>query len=375
MSVKTAPKIRDFSNSVEAAQAIQDYFKEVVTNYDFHDIPVVHPGPREAFATDKMHISEIAGSCPRLPVLSALVPREEDETREPNGFFISGHLHESFVVGCLNLGHPGEFDTQLELDNIPAEVQSHTDVWWPDRNTVIEIKSIGLAARGTAHYPRESALRQAASYAYFIGHKTGVQQKAVVVYIFRDDPSQIDVFPVPEHLMLEMAMRVEEAVQNYRNREVPPVPSDFKPGRFPCQYKNREGRVFSCRLYDVCWANYTEPEPVEIDDEMGQKLADALAYTKKRLAAVNQEKDALGKRARELEGMLTPWFNKGPRLLTNDSDYDVKRITVDGKMDYDWNKALRTGLITPEVLAQIEVRKPGYSYTMLVKKKTGEEAE
>lgn len=372
MAVQNVPKCREFSGSVDAAAALQDYFNAIIRTHSFHDIPVVHPGPREAFATDKMHISDIASSCARLPVLSALVPHDPDEGQEPNGYFISGHLHESFVVGCLNAGHPGEFDTQLELDNIPEEIQSHTDVYWSNRNLVIEIKSIGISARGTSFYPRDSALRQAAAYSYFIGHKTGETPAAVVVYIFREDPSLIDVFPVPEHLVLEMAMRVEESVSNYRSRSVPSVPSDFKPDRFPCSFRDRGGKVHACRMYSYCWADHKDPAPLSLDDSSLKKVANQLVNIQKQLSDLNSRTDELKRKRSELEAMLAGPFSVNPVLGTDDPEFDIKRIVVRDKIDYDYNLLVRKGLIPMDVLAQAERRKSGYSYSMLVKKKKEE---
>lgn len=372
---KTIPKVRPFNNSVEAAQALEDYFKEVLSNFEYHEIPIVHPGPREPFATDKMHISEIASSCPRLPVLSALMPTEdESQVSSPNGYFISGHLHESYVVGCLSLGHGPELVTQLELDSLPEEVQSHTDVWWPDRNLVIEVKSIGIAARGSSYYPRESALRQAAAYAHYISKEQGedAEVHAVVVYTFREDPSIIDVFPVPRHLYYEMAMRVEEGVSNYRNRTVPPVPSNFRQDRFPCSFRNKDGKVFSCKLFDVCWANKKDESALEIDDFSARKMVNELLNVQTRLNGINSEKKFLTSKRKDLEKMLQPYFDANATLSTDDPEWNIKRITISGGVDYDLRSGVRRGLIPLDVLSKLEIPKAPYSYTLRVRK-TGEE--
>jgi hypothetical protein len=368
VSVENKPRlsIREFTSAVDAASAIEEYLADVVANYSYHEVPVKAPEKHAPFDRTKMHVSDIAGACPRKPILVSLAPEDKLIEQTGNGFFISGHMHEAWVVGCLDLAHESELVKQKELAVLPPEMQSHIDVWWPNRKLVIEIKSISVTAVGTPNYPRDSALRQAATYANYLREETGEDHMAVVIYVFREDPARFDVFPVPDHLQLEMSWRVDSAVKNYRDGAVPVVPEDFQRDRFPCFYRMRDGREFPCPAWNLCWEGKDAPQSTKLDDPSANKALASLASIHDKLKELAAETKALKDKRRELETMLKPHFDEHYAISIG-NNRAIKRIDVPSTVRYDYAMGVKKGYIGADVLTKIEGSKKGYSYTLVVK--------
>lgn len=370
-------KIPEFSNSREAATVIEAYLRQVLNTKDiFHNLPLRLPEGREAFDSKKMHFSDMAGECPRKAILSALAPPIEEED-QPLGHFISGHMLEMLVVGCLELHHPNEFEHQFKLDNIPPETQAHLDLYWPSRNTIIEIKSTDIGMRELEDYPKEAHLRQVAAYGAYVEDKLGVQQNVVLIYIFKNNPSEVDVFAVPESYKSEMELKIQETVKLYHKKEVPPVPAHFDPNRFPCMWYSKGSKKHKCPMWEHCWGSYQEAPPTKLDEPQAAAYLDRLATV---VNAIDSHRDMIKKLEVErdnLKSKLTPHFDESPSgiLLPNVGQKGLKLVKKPGGVRYDFAKAVKRGMIPMEILHQIEVPRSSSEYVTTVRLKEQNESE
>jgi hypothetical protein len=116
-SIKIAP----FTDTVTLAENIEAYLRFVLQNVDFRSLPKRgSDGEFTAFDASLMHMSDIAHDCPRRAPLHVQVAPEVLVEPVTKGYFISGHIHEELLVSCLEYGHPGEFEYQKTLPNLPA---------------------------------------------------------------------------------------------------------------------------------------------------------------------------------------------------------------------------------------------------------------
>lgn len=360
-------KIPKFKTPQEGVLAIESYLRQVLSSVPYAELPIKRPQVKD-FDPKKLHFSDIASECPRKAILSATINNNEFKG---NGYTLAGEHLETLVVGALEYGHPDEFDLQGSLSNIPEETQAHMDAVWNCRNVIFEIKSIGIAARQVKDYPLIPHQIQLGMYVAKKEQETGEKWTGFLIYIFRENPMEVDVFFLPEHFKNEALLRLEESVKNFKAKKIPPIPGYFEPDHFPCKWTTRTGASF-CPHYKHCWEHYEKDETplAPLTNREKQKKANALEEA---LA----QKDALKDQIKELDEKIDTWEKelKGEFLKSDegkiwtDGETDLKHIVRPARVDHDLKQLMRKGLIPQNLLDMVKKNVPASEHIRRVKKK------
>lgn len=371
--------IPEFKTPHQAAAAVEAYFRQVLSSHSFDKLVFRRSQPNN-FDPHKLHFSEIASECPRLAPLSAHFGAEIKP--EPNGYFLSGHLHETLLVAALEAGHPDEFDFQYSLPNVPEGTQSHIDALWRPRKTIIEFKSAALGIRDVKEFPKRQHQLQLAGYQAFIEDLTGDEWVGLLVYTFRDNPTLVDVFPLPPHFKGEMLVRIQESIQARRAIQergieaAPAIPRHFDPERFPCAWYAKGGKTTRCKMWNKCWGDRSIEQPTPLEQPELQSFVDRLGAIKEQTDKLRDKLAQFKNEEKDILSRLAPHFKASPKqtLVSNYGEFNPKLVERQGGVDYDWKEGLKKGFFRQEDLAKIEYHKEGYTYLTWLKKKQSQDS-
>jgi hypothetical protein len=111
--------------------------------------------------------------------------------------------------------------------------------------------------------------------------------------------------------------------------------------------------------------------PLSIEEEDVRRIVDDLTLIKVSSAKNSEASKELSAKRREYEGMLKPYFDKSESgvIATGHPTYDIKRIVIPPSTSYDVRAAMARGYLSQEDAEKVKRVSPGYSYTVLVKKK------
>jgi len=356
-------KIPSFTDAPSAALAIEAYLRQVLketpySSYKFREVPAKN------FDSSKLHFSEIASECPRKALLSV----NTENSFKGNGFTLAGEHYEKLVVAALDLYHEGEFDGQASISSIPPETQAHVDLIWTNKKVVIEIKSIGIAARKVTTYPLVSHYNQLGGYVGYKEKETGEEWIGILIYIFRENPMLVDVFPLPSKYKKESVFRVEETVNNYKNGYIPLIPLHFDPTSFPCSWYSKDNEASLCNHFETCWGKdpVKNSEPVKLLDWEKQQKANKLEKLLEQKELLAIEVKQLNANIKKLEKELKSEFDDCPTVTGTDTN--LRRVEKKARKSYDLQLLLKKGLISDNLLALCERNVAGSSYVRRVKK-------
>lgn len=360
-------KIPDFDTPYRGAQAIEAYLKQMLRSREKEYTLVLRPGGD--FDKTKFHFSDIASKCPRIPIFSVMYRREEN--RSSHGYYLSGHVHEALICAILDVNHPGEFDFQFKPKNIDPRTQAHFDAIWQPRKVVLELKTTKERIREVGDYPKTEHLMQLGGYVGAVEDDTGEEWQGFLIYIFRDNPVEVDVFPLPSHFKGEMRLRIHETLQNYTDGILPDIPEGFDPSKFPCGwFKDKE--LVKCPFWDRCWAEVEKEEVQPLQDKELHKMANRL----NKLIIEKRDRNGdiphdMEKEMRQLSEELIPHMERRSSLTVSvdDAECDLKLIKRKDSEVVDWERGQKLGLFKDIDLTPLKVPRAGFSYIKRVKKK------
>ena len=196
------------------------------------------------------------------------------------GILATGKLFEAII----EVAFPDAIKQfEVDLDG----VKGHIDFYLPNEKIFFECKSLGIA--GLSYTPIEHHIKQVHAYhtalvAMGLGVHTGY-----LVYFPREDISQFVVYEVPYDEMeaLEVTNWVKTMKRAVEENTVPPVPSHYRPNKFPCQwYSVHAKRQMVCPFIERCWSN---AEITDIPDDEIEEAAIKLQQAREEKRKWEQE--------------------------------------------------------------------------------------
>ena len=221
----------------------------------------------------RLRLSQL-GLCPRMTVLSVRTGITADLT-EATGILAAGHLYEQFIAEAFE---GEEIIPQYEV--VLAGVTGHIDFYFPNRNFLIECKTIAAARVSSEFLPVEHHVIQVHAYLSALYEMTGAEHFAALVYFPRENPRlfRVFTFKYDEGWHSELVIRIELLKHAIETGELPPIPVDYDPGKFPCRWFSKISRMMvQCPFYDQCWASKKaqseeEPQVQETDTDSVEDL-------------------------------------------------------------------------------------------------------
>jgi hypothetical protein len=369
-------KIPIYDCASDAALAVEAYLREVLSSTNSEEIikriGKSYEKAKKPFDPNKLHFSDMASDCPRLAVLRTTGKARSDP--EPNGLFLAGHRDEATLIAALEIGHPDEFDYQFSPPNIPASTQAHCDAVWKSRRTIFEFKSVSINARKVDKFPLVKHQLQLAGYVHYMEELTGEKWFGLLVYTFRENPMEIDVYPLIEHYKGEMQMRIASATQNLKAKIEPPIPKHFNPGKYPCTWF-QQGKVKKCDMWDYCWAAFKQIKPKPLTDFEAQRKVNHLAGLLEKRTEINQKVKEINAEISNTTSVLSPFFQKSEdaKLYSDAHGKNIKLIQKGGGKKYRYTQLVKKGLVTPKMLEMVEEPIPKTEYVRLVRANGEEE--
>lgn len=217
-------------------------------------------------APPKLRLSAL-GLCPRATVLSIRTGVSPDLTAA-SGVLAAGHLFESLIAEAFD-GEQVIPQFEVEL----AGVKGHIDFYLPERNFLIECKTIAAARCSPEFLPVEHHVVQVHAYLSALYEMTGKPHVAALVYFPRENPKlfQVFTFAYDESWHSELVLRIELLKHAIETGEIPPVPANYSPSSFPCRWFSKIARMaMQCPFYEQCWT--TEKQAEQTNEESGQKV-------------------------------------------------------------------------------------------------------
>jgi hypothetical protein len=365
ITTETAPQ---FTDSIQAAKWLEEYLRGVTTrDVGALDLGGTRTAPSRGDHGDAFHVTEVVDDCLRRAIFRLRGTERDFSDEQSMHWAHTGHLYESWVRAALRLIAPGRIVSNREVVGIPHSV-GFADLWWKDAWLVIDVKSKAIGSRGK---PIDKDMRQVASYAAHMTKRYGERPiLAVLVYVYREDLSQIDCFPVPYEYesMLSWYEARAAALAQFKSSNDPVPVMGLTSDTFPCSFETRDGRKF-CAYFSQCWAAVGKTIPAPSAPRFYE-----LEGERERLA---EERKALEKKAKELKEVedqlyneMKPFFEEHGELILGlpEWEHNVKNIVVGPQTGYDVKTALAK---EPDLAARLEPYKTvssGYSYPRTVKK-------
>lgn len=215
------------------------------------------------FETHALRMSE-TGRCVRYRVKAALDHAPTNDAPLPWGILDFGTKWEEAMMERL-LEQDDTWLTQLELNY--RGILGHLDGWHEASRTLLEVKTTSMNAR--KYLPVEEHLLQAASYSIArvplefegeYGRNTLEPITVVLLYCFREDPSQMEEFRFEAggrewQQLCHGAVNKNESALDYRTlKVVPEIPDGYKSGSYPCTWHHRRYTV-KCPYWQDCWGD------------------------------------------------------------------------------------------------------------------------
>ena len=198
----------------------------------------------------RLRLSQL-GLCPRMTVLSIQTGITADLT-EAAGILAAGHLFENFIAEAFE-GEEVYPQYEVEL----AGVKGHIDFYFPNRLFLIECKTIAAARSSPEFLPVEHHVIQVHAYLSALYEMTQKAHFAALVYFPRENPKlfQVFTFHYDEGWHSELVLRIELLKHAIETGQVPPVPKDYEPTKFPCRWFSKISRMLmQCPFYEQCWS-------------------------------------------------------------------------------------------------------------------------
>lgn len=308
------------------------------------------------FDSRELRLSE-SGACPRRRVARALGLPFDEDTQEDAEYYERGNVNEAWVVQMFREAFPRKCRTQVEVHTPTGEV-GHIDLWFPEQALVVEIKSVSLGAK---ELPRPEHVYQVQAYLHFYRDSKGRRKasKAEIVYIKWGAGLKCEAYPVLYDPEAGAKIEAElKTLHKYIERnELPAIPEGYKPEKYPCSWRNRQG-IVRCPRWSACWESIEEVPALNAPE-----LADDLAryYTiHNHLRELKASQKALESSLAILQQRLAAVFDAHQVSEVQAGGYSLKRTHTAGRVSYDLAAAMKANVITPEQLAGFEKVSAGY---------------
>ncbi len=281
----------------------------------------------------RLRLSQL-GLCPRMTVLSIQTGITADLT-EAAGILAAGHLYEQFIAEAFE----GE-EVIPQYEVVLAGVTGHIDFYFPQRLFFIECKTIAAAKVSDGFLPVDHHVVQVHAYLSALYEMTNERHYAALIYFPRENPRKFEVFTFTydEAWHSELIIRIELLKHAIETGEVPPVPADYSPNKFPCRWFSRISRILiTCPFFERCYGTASEqpqqPAPTAAQEssdefrEMDAELEDLVAYLhslrtqKKQLE--EQEKAARQEILERIKSARGRWVGREFGLLVKDEERRV----------------------------------------------------
>jgi len=284
----------------------------------------------------KLRLSQL-GLCPRMTALSVRTGIVADLT-EATGILAAGHLYEQFIAEAFE---GEEVLPQFEVEL--AGVQGHVDFYFPNRDFFIECKTIAAARVSSEFLPVEHHVVQVHAYLSALYEMTNRKHYAALVYFPRENPRlfRVFTFQYDESWHSELTIRIELLRHAIETGELPEIPADYDPGKFPCRWFSKISRMMvQCPFYEQCWDNKQarteradEGEPTSTDSvqDLPADLEDTIAL----LHSLRQQKKSIEEQEKAVRKEILETLGKRRGKFIGKEFglhvYDEERRTLDTK--------------------------------------------
>ena len=284
----------------------------------------------------RLRLSQL-GLCPRMTVLSVRTGIVADLT-EATGILAAGHLYEQFIAEAFE-GEEVLPQYEVEL----AGVKGHIDFYFPNRSFLIECKTIAAARVGTEFLPVEHHVVQVHAYLAALYETTQRKHYAALVYFPRENPRlfRVFTFQYDESWHSELVIRIELLKHAIETGELPEIPADYDPGKFPCRWFSKISRMMvQCPFYEQCWSNrqaqaeqapHEEPSDTDSVQDLPPDLEDLVAL----LHSLRQQEKSISEQIKTVRKEILEVLGKRRGKFVGKEFglhvYDEERRTLDTK--------------------------------------------
>lgn len=274
----------------------------------------------------------MASRCARMGALALRGTPADDEPDEiMQGYFRRGKQLQADVVESLTQEYGAENLILEKPIPWPAGI-AHGDIFITTRGRAIEVKSAADPR------PVDYHLTQLAGQIHF--DEDAVDGALCVV-----NPSNLERhwYPMPA-LTDEMVERVESIAAAVARTADPAAPLPER-----CCSKPSDARSRMCPFVGPCFADWTPPDPIEIEGDVAVLAARHAELDDEVKAAKETLVDA-EERRREVRAALARTIEPAREYLARDDALIVRRTSVAGRVTWNVPLAIQMGVIDASVL-------------------------